>query len=180
MTTDQENAAPETDAADASRATELLDRVQRLSDIEAIKQLKARYFRYMDLHWWPELRGLFTDDAVFELGEITPSPSSPDEFLALAQHLGDMMSVHHGHMPEIEIVDATTAHGIWSMFDLVEPSSTSGFPVLTGFGHYTEDYRRVDGEWRIASLRLTRLKRSVGGTVVEGNRVDGRRQFQEP
>ena len=26
-----------------------------------------------------------------------------------------------------------------------------------GLGHYEESYRKVDGEWKIASLRLTRL-----------------------
>jgi hypothetical protein len=88
--------------------------------------------------------------------------------------------VHHGHMPEITIVDEMLAHGVWAMYDLVEPSPTSGFPVLTGFGYYTEDYRRVDGRWRIAGLRLTGLKRSVDGKVVDGDRVSERRPFAEP
>jgi len=44
-----------------------METVDRLWAIEQIKQLKARYFRYLDLHWWHELRELFTDDAVFEI-----------------------------------------------------------------------------------------------------------------
>lgn len=155
--------------------------LQRLEDIEEIKQLKARYFRFVDLHWWPELRDLFTDDAVFEIGESTSSPKTSEEFVAsIGRHLNEATSVHHGHMPEIRIVDAETAHGIWAMFDVVEPSTRSGYPVLTGYGHYTESYRKIDGRWRIARLRLTRLKRSVDSVVVEGETVDGRRQFSEP
>jgi hypothetical protein len=34
-----------------------------------------------------------------------------------------------------------------------------GVHSLTGFGHYHETYSLVAGEWRIASLRLTRLQR---------------------
>jgi hypothetical protein len=31
------------------------------------------------------------------------------------------------------------------------------FRRFRGFGHYHETYRKVSGEWRIATLRLTRL-----------------------
>lgn len=63
------------------------------ADIDAIKQLNARYFRLMDTKQWDEWR---------------------------------------------------TGRGI-----------NRGF---TGYGHYEEEYRREDGEWKIAFLRLTRLK----------------------
>lgn len=156
-------------------------RLARLEAIEDIKHLKAKYFRYLDLHWWEELRSVFTDDAEFDILESSHKPSSPEEFLArVRDHLPTAMTVHHGHMPEIEYVDETKAKGIWSMFDLVEPAPSSGYPVLTGFGHYTEEYRRVDGGWLISRMRLSRLKRSVDGTVVDGYSVDGRRDFEEP
>ena len=29
---------------------------------------------------------------------------------------------------------------------------------MRGFGHYRETYRKVDGQWRIATLDLTRLR----------------------
>jgi hypothetical protein len=32
-----------------------------------------------------------------------------------------------------------------------------GVKAITGFGHYHERYVRRDGQWRIASIRLTRL-----------------------
>lgn len=156
----------------------LADRIARLEALEEIKRLKARYFRYLDLHWWDELRALFTDDAEFDIGESSSRPRTPEEFIAsVSRHLTDAMTVHHGHMPEIEILDDTRARGIWSMYDLVEPSATSPFPVLTGFGHYIEEYRKVDGKWLISRLRLTRLRRSVDGDVVEGADVSGRRPF---
>ena len=32
---------------------------------------------------------------------------------------------------------------------------------LRGYGHYHEDYRKVDGEWRISRSKLTRLRMDI-------------------
>ena len=37
-----------------------------LEDIEEVKQLKARYFRCVDLKRWPEFREVFSDDCWYE------------------------------------------------------------------------------------------------------------------
>ncbi len=63
-------------------------------------------------------------------------------------------SIHHVHAPEVELVDAANAHGIWAMDDYV----TSGFGSFRGYGHYIEAYRKIDGIWKIASWRLKRLR----------------------
>ncbi len=65
-----------------------------------------------------------------------------------------MATVHHGHMPEIEVVDATHARGIWAMYDRLEYPDGR---VRSGAGHYDEEYRLVDGTWRIARMTLNRL-----------------------
>jgi hypothetical protein len=58
-------------------------------------------------------------------------------------------------MPEIELTSATTAKGIWAMQDLLRwPDGRE----LSGYGHYHETYQRVDGAWRIKTLKLTRLR----------------------
>ena len=69
-------------------------------------------------------------------------------------------TVHHGHMPEIEITGPDTATGTWAMADYVEwPSGAAGERVgIQGYGHYVEEYVRHDGEWRIARSRLDRLR----------------------
>jgi hypothetical protein len=40
-----------------------------VDDVEAIKQLKARYFRTMDTKDWAAMRGVFTDDVVMDTTE---------------------------------------------------------------------------------------------------------------
>jgi uncharacterized protein (TIGR02246 family) len=131
-----------------------------LDDIEAIKQLKARYFRTMDTKDWAAMRRVFTDDVVMDTtaagGNLV---TGADEFMAFLQSaLGDAVTVHQGHMPEIELTSATTATGVWALHDLV---SWGNGMRLEGYGHYHETYVKADGEWRIASSTLTRLHQEI-------------------
>ena len=95
---------------------------QHLYEIEQIKQTKARYFRFLDTQQWAQWRTCFTDDMQCSLGEDpNPVTSSGDAFVAyVTKVLADAVTVHHGHMPEIELTSTTTAQGIWAMFDWVE------------------------------------------------------------
>jgi uncharacterized protein (TIGR02246 family) len=127
-----------------------------MDDFEAIRQLKARYFRTMDTKDWNGMRRVFTDDAVIDTSEAGGSTiTGADAFMIfLEQTLADAVTVHQGHMPEITMTSPTTASGIWALNDIVIfPNGVR----LDGYGHYHESYERVDGEWRIASSRLTRL-----------------------
>jgi uncharacterized protein (TIGR02246 family) len=128
-----------------------------MEDVEAIKQLKARYFRTMDTKDWSGMRAVFTDDVVMDTSESGGGViTGADDFIAfLSETLADVVTVHHGHMPEIEITSPTTATGIWSMEDMLRwPNGME----LHGYGHYHETYTKTDGGWRIASTKLTRLR----------------------
>ncbi len=129
-----------------------------MDDLEAIKQLKARYFRLMDTKQWDAWRDVFTEDAVLQ---ASPDPEERfvgrDEIVAkVSSLLEDAVTVHHGHMPEIEI-HGDIATGIWAMDDFVDMPQL----VLHGWGHYHEEYARQDGRWRIRRSRLTRLRLDI-------------------
>jgi uncharacterized protein (TIGR02246 family) len=131
-----------------------------VDDIEAIRQLKARYFRTMDTKDWDAMRTLFADGVVVDTTESGgPAITGADEFVAfLRDTLADAITTHHGHMPEIEVTSETTATGIWALHDVIKwPGGTR----MEGSGHYHENYEKVAGEWRIASSRLTRLYMDV-------------------
>lgn len=137
---------------------------QALADIEAIKVLKAQYFYFLDTKRWDELRALFTDDATFDpAGEGAYTFAGLAGFIAGASAgLADAVSVHHGHMPMIELVDADHATGIWSMTDDVAVAVAGSPPRrFIGKGHYHETYRREQQRWKIASWKLTRLRVDV-------------------
>lgn len=138
-------------------------RIRRLEAIEEIRALKARYFRCIDLRLWEEFEDLFTDDLEVDFAESTSGAKGKTEFVAsVARHFAAGYSVHHGHVPEIEIIDDTTATAIWPMYDRVESPEDSGYVSHEGWGHYTETYRRCDdGKWRICRSRLSRIRRNV-------------------
>ena len=130
-----------------------------LEEIEQIKKLKARYFRLMDTKRWEEWGEVFTEDAtvhVITTADLEVLWEGRQQIVANnSSVLSDVITVHHGHMPEIELTSAATATGIWAMFDyLVFPNGT----FMNGYGHYHEEYVKEDGQWRIKSLLLTRLR----------------------
>ncbi len=126
-----------------------------MNDVEAIKRLKARYFRTMDTKDWAAMRQVFTDDVVVDTSEAGGDVvRGADDFIAFLQTvLGEAVTVHQGHMPEIELTSDTTATGVWALHDIVIWGSSR----LEGYGHYHETYEKTPDGWRIASLRLTRL-----------------------
>ncbi len=128
-----------------------------MDDIEAIKQLKARYCRLMDTKDWEGYRRVFADDVTMDTsdagGNIIVGADDFLEFLLGA--IGDVVTVHQCHTPEIEVTSPSTATGIWAMEDMLRyPNGTE----LHGYGHYYESYEKQDGEWRVKSSRLTRLR----------------------
>ena len=144
-----------------------MDGIERLQAIEDIKQLKARYFRCMDTKDWDGFAAVFTPNATMDVsGEmrdgrtegtgVTTGATAIAEFVRGAVH--DVTTTHHGHMPEIEVTSSTTARGIWSMEDMLRWPEGAPIRSLHGYGHYHETYEKLDGQWLIATLRLTRLR----------------------
>jgi hypothetical protein len=143
--------------------------VNEMDDIEAIKQLKARYFRLMDTKDWGGFRALFAPDVVVDVSADGGGVfEGIDEFIAmLVPTLQHVVTVHHGHMPEIELSSSTTATGIWAMEDRLRFPPETGLAELHGAGHYHETYEKIGSAWHIASLRLTRLRLDV--TAVDAD-----------
>lgn len=149
-----------------------MDVIETLLAIEAIKQLKARYFYTLDTKQWREYGALFTADAVIDFSAQQALMQQVGTLGALADDevwrcvggtalsawiepvLRDVDSVHHGHDPQITLTGPDHATGIWAMYDRLE----TALEVFHGYGHYHETYRRTDGRWYFASLTLTRLK----------------------
>ena len=142
-----------------------MDPIERLTAIEEIKQLKARYFRCMDMKDWDGQVTVFAPDVEVDVsGEMAPGENGvirgAQEFVTFNRgHIEHVLTVHHGHMPEIEITSDTTATGIWSMEDMLRWRDGGPMRTLHGYGHYHETYEKTAGEWRIKTMRISRLKR---------------------
>lgn len=139
--------------------------VETLVDREKIKVLKAQYCRFLDTKQWPRLRQLFADDASFEGFGSAPTGSTVDQFIAGASaRLQEALTVHHCHMAEIAFDGPDRARAVWAMVDVVEfldgkePIEAPGTRGFTGYGHYEDAYVRIDGMWKFASKRLSRIR----------------------
>jgi NAD(P)-dependent dehydrogenase (short-subunit alcohol dehydrogenase family) len=133
-----------------------------VDDLEAIKQLKARYFRLLDTKDWDGWRQVLADDVVVDTtGAGGSQVEGADAFVAYVRaSLEDARTVHHGHAPEITLTSPTTATGIWALHDKITwPDGTD----LEGFGHYHETYEKRGDAWCITSSRLTRLRVDLTG-----------------
>ena len=138
--------------------------VEEMNELEAIRQLKSRYFRLMDTQQWDPWTDCFISDvSAFYEGAPRAKPDMPTDIgcegrQALLDGVSGLMtgaqSIHQGFMPELELTSATTARGIWAMFDYVMLPTCH----FKGWGHYHEEYvKEDDGRWRFKKIHLTRL-----------------------
>jgi hypothetical protein len=139
-----------------------MDVLERLLAIEEIKKVKARYFRFIDTGDNEGFVEQFTEDMHWVLldvaGEVQVDLHGRAEMAAFLAPQTDArshgFSVHHGHTPEIDIIDDRTAKGIWAMSDYIRMPGMN----IYGCGHYHETYRLCDdGVWRISECLVTRL-----------------------
>ncbi|WP_405181323.1 nuclear transport factor 2 family protein [Nocardia sp. NBC_01377] len=135
-----------------------------LAAVEAVRQLKYRYFRTLDLKQWDEFADTLTEDAAGRYGtHALGEPLTLDGREAITdfmrQNLGpSLVTVHIANHPEIT-VDGDTATGSWAFEDTV--IATEYGVLIRGAGYYTDRYRRDDdGRWRISETGYRRVYES--------------------
>jgi hypothetical protein len=143
---------------------ELRADIQRLMDIEAIKQLKHAYFRCLDTANFKELEQLFHDDVTVDFvgGSYEWKLNGKDEYLASLRKSFTREAVghHNGHHPEIQMLSENEATGIWYLADdmwiLTHKFHTKGTAM------YWDRYVKADGRWKIRETRYRRLYETSG------------------
>ena len=145
-----------------------MDLLEQLKAAEDIRQLKARYFRLMDTKDWDALADVFAHDAVMDMttsgaDDAVEGPlvtTGRDAIIAFMRGaVEDALTVHHGHMPEIQVTSDTTATGIWALEDRIWFPPGAPVQDFWGYGHYHDEYAKSDdGVWRITRTAVTRLR----------------------
>ncbi len=152
-----------------------MNEIDRLAAIDAIRQLKHRYFRGVDTNDGDLVRALLAEDCVLDYRGCCTDPVSGHDYMPAMNIVlngrdswtagglakAGIVSVHQGHGAEIDIVSDTRASAIWSMTDRLFMPPGRPFAVMTGHGYYHETYVRTDGIWRIATLRIDRIRVEV-------------------
>jgi uncharacterized protein (TIGR02246 family) len=138
---------------------DLLRRVQRLEDIEAIKRVKYKYFRCFDTANVEELADVFTDDVVLSVvgGVYRFELSGKQAYLDMVRDgaHAEMVTQHNGHHPEIDVLSESTATGIWYLHDFVLEFRRQQH--ITGTAFYRDTYLKQDGRWRIQRTEFERI-----------------------
>lgn len=132
-------------------------RVQRLEDLEAIKQLKALYCEICDDDHNPDrIVTIFTEDGVWE-GRGIGKAEGHAEIRALFERFQSLMDFtqHMTMNPRIE-VDGDMATGTWYFFGpfRFRPLDDQAAQAKWQASRYHEVYRREDGVWKIAHLKI--------------------------
>lgn len=145
---------------------ELQARVARLEDIDAIRQLKARYLRACDLKQVEGVRDCFPTGPIRIDYQGFPLFTDRDAFVDTYREMacrGGVYDMHHATNAEIELTGPDAARGLWSLnfrTILLETSSVTQLVV-----EYEDIYRRADGRWWIAettSRIVTFMSEEIG------------------
>lgn len=129
-----------------------------LEAIELIKQLKARYFRFLDTRNIEGLQSVFTADATARFKgpdydfDLSGWPAL--EAFYRKSFSADAFGMHNGHHPEIDVA-GDHATGIWYLQDIFVQLKHD--ITVMGSALYEDEYRRQDGVWRIATTGYVRL-----------------------
>ncbi len=138
---------------------ELRGDVQRLMDMEAVRQLKHAYFRCIDTANFAELATLFHEDVSVDFvgGTYEWKLEGRDEYLESIQKSFTSQAVghHNGHHPEIQMLSETEATGIWYLTDNMWILNGNFF--TTGTAIYWDRYVKLDGRWVIKDTKYRRI-----------------------
>ena len=135
---------------------EALERgVRELGDREAIRELTAHYCHAVVRADVDGLVALFTEDATLVThfaGDAAPddvTPTGTAQLREAYQGVGAsaLKPFVHNHVIDL---DGDRARGVCS----VEIRLTQDGVPFTGAGHYEDEYRRVDGEWKFQRREL--------------------------
>lgn len=140
------------------------ERLQRLEDIEEIRQLKAQYAEACDDdHNGDRVIALFVPDGVWHQVSLPPCNGHAEirAFMMNIRESGRLRNSSHMFTNPMIEVDGDNAIGHWKFVMVYTgnaPDDTTQYHRILGY--YDEEYVRVDGAWMFKSLRVT---------VVENN-----------
>ena len=130
-------------------------RLRRLEDIEAIKQLKYRYWRHLDLKQWDELAELLRarGDGLLQLRQVRVHRRRGDHATSSASRSAQergSVTIHHGHHPEIELLGDDRARGTWALYNyMFNVRENRGIRIGA---YYDDRYVKLAGAWRFEHI----------------------------
>ncbi len=132
---------------------ELQQRITRLEDIEAIKQLKARYCEICDdAHNPDRVIKLFADDGIWESGDFGKAQGHQAIHELFSGFSKTFSFSQHNIMNPIIEVNGDRATAMWYImgpWTYTETKEEKWFAL-----RYDDDYVKVNGVWKYQHLRV--------------------------
>ncbi len=135
--------------------------VQQLKDVQAIKELKSKYFRALDTKNWDELETTMTPNisTAYSNGKLVfHGPKEITNYFK--ESMPDTeIPLHQGHNPVVWFESDTVAYGKWYLQDnliFAEGNPYCGTQIQ-GSAIYTDKYVKVDGQWLIEDTGYLRV-----------------------
>lgn len=146
----------------------LEERVQRLEDDRAIRDLKARYLRACDGKDPATIRETMLPDAKV-LYDGFPPFDSRDDFIAIYEQFGCQPGIYDIHHIANGIVTFESPERARGQFSLYFHNVNLTSRTLTQFGvEYDDIYVKQGGRWWIAETRSRRTSCMIHSVDTEG------------
>ena len=138
---------------------ELLRRVQRLEDIEAIKRVKGSYVHYLDDHGIDPagIAALFAEDGVWEAsnyGRHVGRKAIEDFFTEVKKEF--RWAMHYTVEVDVEVDEGgMTGRGMWNLIEPCSLARRAGSGVVDAawtIAIYRDTFVKVDGRWYFSLL----------------------------
>ena len=132
----------------------LEQRITALEDQAAIEQLRHRYWLSLLDKNVDELVNSFVEDARLEygFGIVLEGKAAIEEFFHSLLDSPDLIrQVPRGANRQIALLDEATAKGRW-LVEVVVMRENEEKGTRIGV-QYLEDYRKVEGQWKIAAMK---------------------------
>jgi hypothetical protein len=147
----------------------LEQRLQRLEDDRAIRDLKARYLRACDAKDPETVRDCLLPEGAVIAYDGFPAFEGRDAFVAVYAEMGcaaGVFDIHHGANGVIAFDGLDRARGQWS---LLFHNINLAARTLTQMGvEYEDVYLRQDGRWWIAETRSRRQSCLIHAVDAQG------------
>lgn len=139
-----------------SNIAELEQRLRALEDINAIRELKARYLRACDRKQPDVMRDCFVEHGAIIEADNFPSFNDREGwvkvFTELAVNNPNVMDTHHGQNPQITLKGPDAASAVWDLqFTQINLKERT---VVNLAGEYRDEYVRHAGRWLISSQKF--------------------------
>jgi len=150
----------------------LEERIQRLEDIEDIKQLKAKYLHSCDIKDIEGIRDCFSaKDVVIDYGAIGTF-SDRDSFIEVFQAMAcnkHTIDMHHGQNPQINWIDAENASACWDLYFYQVNTETKNLTQLAG--SYSDAYEKQNDQWVMVKTAFVISSTVVSETKEESTKI---------